>query len=124
MFQLTIQTGNQSWPFLFKNKEKAEAARDTAAARAEVNSHSMVGGVGHSCKIVDDFGRIGEFSAVTAIVFEDMDQSMFANIALALHNQHTQMKFNDAAKRDPLIMSAAKGPGVITPMGVSGRGMA
>lgn len=125
MFQLTIQTGNQAWPFLFKDKAKAEAARNEARALSEVNSHSMSSALGgRSCKVADDFGRDGEFSAVTAVVFEDLDQSMFAHIALAIHQQHTQIKANDMARNDPVLKVRAQmgGPGMISPIPGNGAG--
>lgn len=122
MYQLTIQTGNQTWPFLFKDKEKAEAARAAALSMAEVNSHPMHGIGGRSFQITDDYGRLGDFSAVTGVVFEDLDQSMFANIALAIHQQHMQIKFTAMARQDPIIAKGAQGPGIVTPFGTNGSG--
>ena len=125
MFQLTIQTGNQAWTFLFKDKAKAEAARDAARSLSEVHSHSMSAALGgRSCKVTDDFGRDGEFSAVTAVVYEDLDQSMFANIAMSIHQAHVQIKANDMARNDPILKARAAmgGPAIVSPMGMNGAG--
>lgn len=120
MFQLTIQTGNQAWPFLFKDKAKAEEAHKATLSLESMSLH----GNHRLVKVSDDFGRIGEFYEICGVVFEDLDQSMFANIALAIHQQHTQIKFNTAAATDPLIRTQrTAGPSVITPMGMNGRGM-
>ena len=122
MFQVSIQSNTQVWPFLFKDKERAEAARDTALAFTGVNSHTMGAQPGVHCELTDDFGRTGKFCSVAAVVFENLDESMYANIALAIHQQHTQLKFNQQAKNDPLIMASQRGPGVISPMMANGAG--
>lgn len=124
MFQLTIQIGNQASLFLFKDKEKAEAACKVACGLAEVNSHPMVQHGAHSCEINDEFGRYGKFYAVQGVVFEDLDQSQYANIALAIHQQHVQLKYTEIARKDPALMQAARGgPAVIQPFGMNGGGM-
>ena len=50
-------------------------------------------------------------------------ESAFEAAHLAIHQQHTQIKFTQQARQDPLLKSAAQGPSVITPMGMNGRGM-
>ena len=124
MYQLTIQTGNQTWPFLFKDETKAKEARAAAAGTADVNVHAMHSVTGREFEITDDYGRTGKFSHVTGVVFEDLDQSMFANIALAIHQQHMQIKFQDMARNDPVLKARAQmaGPGIMSPFGSNGAG--
>lgn len=124
MYQLTIQTGNQTWPFLFKDEEKAKAAHTAAIGVSDVNSHAMHGINGRECKVVDDYGRVGKFSHVTAVIFEDLEQSMFANIALSIHQAHMQIKANDMARADPVLKARSQmgGPGIVTPFGQNGAG--
>jgi hypothetical protein len=116
MYSLTINFGpsGSAWAFLFKDKEKADAAYANMCKEIPISP------------IEDDFGQKASFKIATihGIVLEDLDLIEAARIQRSLAEERVKIKFVAAAKSDPVIGPAARGqgPGVLTPMGGGFRG--
>jgi hypothetical protein len=110
MYSLTICFGPAatSWAFMFKEKEKAEAA---------YKQISEAIGLGRMTRIEDDFGQIGTLGSVTGYLLEDLELTEQARIERSMVDARAQTKFNQRAKSDPTIVAAMRGPSVISPMG-------
>jgi len=118
MYSLTINFGpaGTAWAFLFKDKEKAEQH----AMSFLTNTDSL-------WWVTDDFGQDAKFrmNEVHGVCLEDLDLIETARIQRSLAEERLKIKFNAAAKSDPVIGPvAARGqsPGVLTPMGGGFRG--
>lgn len=101
MFSLSIAvTGmNSPWRLLFKDEESAtKAVRKLKSAE-----HSEI------ITIADDFGQTATFHSWTGYLYEDMESSKQAAVALMLYNHSIQM---DAQKK---AQQTAAGPAVLTP---------
>jgi hypothetical protein len=97
MFNLTICFGPTGtvWAFLFKDKERADAARKNAT---------------QDNMIEDDFGQVFHIVGVVhGILLEDLDQIEQARIQRALADERVKAKFMVAAKSDPVIRQAIQG---------------
>jgi hypothetical protein len=112
MYSLTIHFGPNAmvWSFLFKEKEKAEAARCHAIECGLLESPD-------NFMIEDDFGQQASFSArsVHGIMLEDLALVQEARIFRSLDNARGEIKAKQRAATDPIIRSAQQGPGVIAP---------
>ena len=109
MFSITVSFGSTSWAFLFKEKEKAEAAFAVANA-------AVVGR--HPFEIADDFGQQAAFTAaeVPAVLIEDMDLVETARIYRSLANARGEVKARQQAMTDPVIRQGQNAqPSVLTP---------
>lgn len=122
MFAITVAFGAQSWRLLYKTQERAEA--DWASLTAPTNKIDSFNGIEHA-SMQDDFGQRAriKLDAVAGLMFENLDESKLGTIEWGLHQQRTQMSFQQRAESDPTIRAAAamRGPAVISPMG-NGRG--
>ena len=112
MYSLTIHFGPNAmvWSFLFKDKEKADAAR----------SHAVENGVlegPDNFMIEDDFGQQASFSAgaVHGVMLEDLTLVQEARIFRSLENARGEIKAKQRAATDPVIRSAQQGPQVLQP---------
>jgi len=115
MYLLTVVFGPMAtqWALLFKTKEAAEKAHETA---------SMVPFQNHSpthfhINLEDDFGQRLRIAgaAVHGVMLEDMAASQLAHIERALHQAKMQAKGNKIAQTDPELREAARGPAVLSP---------
>ena len=111
MYSLTIHFGPNAmaWSFLFKEKEKADSAFNTANC-AVVDDKPF--------RIEDDFGQVAVFAAgsATGFMLEDLDLVEEARIQRSLANARTEVKFQQRARVDPVIRNAQAGTPVLTPM--------
>jgi hypothetical protein len=114
MFCINVALGSTSWRLLFKEAERAEKA---FAILVDLNGSIQI--------IEDDFGqRLSAKSAsINGVMFEDLDQTKQAHIAMALHQARTQQDAQAAAQADPALSRGTRqqGPAIITPM--AGNGM-
>lgn len=122
MFAITVAFGAQSWRLLYKTQEPAEAAWTLLSApESKVDSFT----VPICVSVVDDFGQRAhiKLNAIVGLMFENLDESKLGSVEWGLHQQRTQLSFQQRAENDPTIRAAAamRGPAVISPMG-NGRG--
>jgi hypothetical protein len=111
MYSLTIHFGPNavSWQFLFKEKEKAEAA--------ELKAKAWVADFPYFT-IEDDFGQSGNFTHTTVhgVLLEDMDLVEEARIYRSLANARGEVKARKRAATDPVIREGMNaGPSVLQP---------
>lgn len=111
MYSLTIHFGPNAmvWAFLFKEKEKAEAAE----LQARAFLHESPG-----FRIEDDYGQSASFRRedVHGVLLEDLEATEEARILRSLANARGQAKTFERAKNDPLIRNInTQRPGVLTP---------
>jgi hypothetical protein len=106
MHIITIGCAPVALQFVFKNKESAEAAWNTAAWNDDYFN------------ITDDFGQSGTFRCadISCRVIEDCDLSKRAHIERSLHQQRTQFEFQKAAESDVAIRAGMRGPAVLSPV--------
>jgi len=106
MYSLTIHFGPNAmvWSFLFKEKEKAEAA-------SQDNSDPNV------LTVVDDYGQHAsiERKQIHGVMLEDLDLTEEARIQRSLMNARGEVKARQRASTDPIIRAAAQGPSVLQP---------
>lgn len=123
MFAITIAFGAQSWRLLYKTQERAEA--HFAEFEQPADKTTQFSASTHKV-FIDDFGQraVLKMDAVIGAMFENLEESKLGTIEMGLHQQRTQMSFQQRAESDPTIRSAAamRGPAVLTPMGGNGRG--
>ena len=103
------------WTLMFKTEETCEAAWAVLTSEAK------------SVGVLDDFGQIiqVERSCIAALLREDLDQSLMAYAARALHNTRAQAKAQTMAMSDPALKVAAisrGSPAIHSPFG-NGSGM-
>jgi hypothetical protein len=109
MYNLTIHFGPNAtaWSFLFKDKEKAEAAID------EIRKH-IVAEVG--VRIEDDYGQQAlVIYPIHGILLENMELGAEARIIRGLDNARGQARFNKRMSTDPELQQMQRGPSVLTP---------
>ena len=118
MYSITVSfAGPTSWAFLYKDKDKADAAY-AIANKATVGAHPF--------EIADEFGQQAAFTsgAVSGVCMEDLDATEIARIQRSLGEERCKVKLMTAAQNDPLIKEAIRQqqmkPAVLTP-GFSGR---
>lgn len=116
MYSLSIHFGPSPVPaqFLFKDKEKAEAAYK------QIDTHIKTG---HMSRIEDDFGQVGTIGSIHGYILEDMDLGEEARIQRGLSQARGQAKANERARTDPILMRAAaqqRSPSMITPFANGG----
>lgn len=118
MFAVSIAFGTHSWRMLFKDEEKANKAYELASQPA-TKTHEFSAPT--AIALIDDFGQRATFrlDSVIGTMLENLDESKVANIEMALHQQRTQMSFQQRAEADPTIRAAraSGGPAIISPMG-------
>lgn len=122
MFAITVAHGVQSWRLLYKTEEKA--ADHFSDLTAPVDKTVGFSAATHK-NFMDDFGQRAHFrlDAITGVMYENLDESKLANIELGLHQQRTQVGFQQRAESDPTIRAAQRnrGPAVIDPTSFNGR---
>jgi hypothetical protein len=110
MYSLSIHFGPNAmvWAFLFKEKEKAEAAEIKAKGWASEFPYF---------NIEDDFGQSGNFthSSVHAVLLEDLDLVEEARILRSLANARGEVKARQRAATDPVIRTSGQGASVLQP---------
>lgn len=110
MHRLTVVFGPTgiNWAFLFRQKETAEKC---ISARHASPANNWL--------ITDDFGQHAEIRSadVQGYMLEDMALSRMAAVETGLHQARVQAKAQEAAKTDPVLRAAMRGPqpGVLTP---------
>lgn len=108
MYSLTVVFGSPStsWRFLFKSKERAEAAVGLLSDHPTQDIH-----------VADDFGQSADIKALSlhGRMLENLDESQLAYIEMALHQARVQAKTNERAQSDSVLRNAKRGPAVITP---------
>lgn len=115
MYSLSIFFGPSPVPaqFLFKDKEKADAATSTIMNRDMGTS------------IRDDFGQSAFFekNTIHAHIIEDMDLGEESRIQRGLSQARGQAKANERAKTDPTLraMMNSQGPAILSPGGFGPR---
>ena len=121
MFAITIAFGTQSWRLLYKTQEKAEEHYKIATSPVDKTQHFNVG---TWLELIDDFGQRAcvSLGAIAGVMLENLDESKVGNIEMGLHNQRTQVSFQQRAEQDPTIRAAAavRSP-ILSPMGPNGR---
>jgi hypothetical protein len=108
MYSLTIHFGPNAmvWSFLFKDKERAEAAFEKTRSGDTSIVHVFE----------DDFGQKSTIAGdIHGSMLEDMDLVMEARIYRSLENTRGEIKAKQRASTDPVIRTAQQGPGVIAP---------
>lgn len=117
MFSVTIAFGTQSWRLLFKTREKAEACYEASTNPVDKTQHFSGS---DNINFTDDFGQRTSFvrAAVIGAMLEDMDESKLGAIEYGLHQQRTQVGFQQRAEGDPTLRAAqsSRTP-ILTPMG-------
>ena len=108
MYSLTIHFGPNAmvWSFLFKEKEKAEAAHIKVT---EAIKNELMAGV------EDDFGQAAVMGAISGYMLEDLDLVEEARIYRSLANARGEVKARQRAATDPVIRTAQQGPSVLAP---------
>lgn len=121
MFAITVSHGVQAWRLLYKTEEKADAIYRHLTGPIDKTT-SFNGEIYKSA--ADDFGQCAAFKldAITGVMLENLDESKLANVELGLHQQRTQVAFQQRAESDPAIRAASRrqGPAVIDPTGFNG----
>lgn len=111
MYSLSIFFGPSPVPaqFLFKDKEKADAAYSKVTSFSE----------GLGFMIEDEFGHRAGFTwaAVHGAALEDMDLGEESRIQRGLSQARGQAKANERARTDPALRASIQtyGPSMITP---------
>ena len=109
MYSLTIHFGPNAmvWAFLFKDKEKADAAFKLVGEN--INK-------GRMSRIEDDFGQLGDMGQISGYLLEDLDLVEEARILRSLANARGEVKARQRAATDPVIRQAQNaGPSVLQP---------
>lgn len=116
MFAITVSHGVQAWRLLYKTEEKAEEIYNRLAVPID---KTMDFNVTTRIAAEDDFGQRATFKVadITGVMLENLDESKLANIEMGLHQQRTQVGFQQRAESDPTIRAASqrRGPAVIDP---------
>lgn len=116
MFAITVSHGVQAWRLLYKTEEKAQQHFDDLTA--PVNKTQDFNAPTHK-NFIDDFGQRAclRLDTITGVMLENLDESKLANIEMGLHQQRTQVGFQQRAESDPTIRAASqrRGPAVIDP---------
>jgi hypothetical protein len=110
MYSLTIHFGPNAiqWQFLFKEKEKAEAAYASISKSIDLGRYAQVN---------DDFGQTGMFGQIGGVLLEDINAMEEARIERSLADARASAKLQGRARTDPTIRAAQQGAPVLTPMG-------
>ena len=118
MFSITIAFGpaNGMWRFLYRTKEAAEKAWNSIKPKADDDLEFFMG---------DDFGQEAAIAraSVSGMMLEDMNQSMLANIEMAMHQMRTQAKGQEMAESDAVLRASRArtgGPSIIQPFQPNG----
>jgi hypothetical protein len=136
MHCLTIVFGPSAtaWTLMFKTKEAAEAALDSAglslrdaggrlanrASRLDPSVEGQSWLAGDHVTVVDDFGQTIALNkeVVHGTMLEDMSLSKLAHIERGLHIARTNAEGQKIARSDPTLQEYARAPGIISPMGM------
>lgn len=123
MFAITVSHGVQAWRLLYKTQEKAEAAFKDMEARLGQDKTTEFGVLPRTT-YSDDFGQRACLcvAEITGVMLEDLDQSKLGNIEMGLHQQRTQIGFQQRAQSDPILRAAnaVRSPAMIDPTGFNG----
>ena len=113
MYKLSINVGTNVWALLFKEKDGAETAEQSALGFLRMQSFSQTSAGERVLTLVDDFGQTVHVVAgsLQAVLVEDLDLTQEAMIKLHLHNQHTQIKAQQRVNSDATIKAAQLGNG-------------
>lgn len=107
MFSLSIALGNTQWRLMYRKVEDAEKA------------WAILNQPASPVQLDDDFGQriVVKSQQIAGVMFEDMDKSKMANVALMLFNTSVQMTAQKQVQSDPAFRAAAQGPAIVSPMG-------
>lgn len=114
MYNLTIHFGPNAvaWSFLFKDKEKAEQARQGADVAMCQNEGFF---------IEDEFGQRASVSGIHGVLLEDMEAGQEARIVRGIDQAKGQLRANKRAQTDPEVQAfmreQQRSPAIIDPMG-------
>lgn len=117
MFAVTVAFGPQSWRLLYKTQEAAE--RCWMQLTSPADRTQTFNGATHG-SFQDDFGQRAYFKLadIAGVMLENLDESKLGSIEFGLHQQRTQVSFQQRAESDPTIRAAAsmRGPAILSPM--------
>ena len=117
MYLISVVVGRAQplvWALLFKNEENAHAALGRLREVGDID-------------VQDEFGQrlCAKGGDIGPILFENMEQSKLATIARSLNEARIRADIVTQVQADPKMRTAAMaqhGPGIISPMGLNGRG--
>jgi hypothetical protein len=113
MYKLSINTGGNVWALLFKEKESAEMAEQSALNFLRTQQFVQAAADNRMITLEDDYGQRANIVAgsLQGFILEDLDLTQEAMIKLHLHNQHTQIKAQQRVQNDATIKAASLGNG-------------
>lgn len=113
MYKFSINTSNQVWAMLFKDKDGVDKVEEASLnfLRSQTFSQTIAGE--RVLTLEDDYGQRAHIVAgsLQSVLVEDLDLTQEAMIKLHLHNQHTQIKAQQRVQSDATIKAASLGNG-------------
>ncbi len=113
MYKLSINVGAHVWALLFKEKDDADKAEESALGFLRMQSFSQTTAGERVMTLEDDYGQRAHIvgGSLQSVLVEDLDLTQEAMIKLHLHNQHTQIKAQQRINSDATIKAAQIGNG-------------
>jgi hypothetical protein len=113
MYKISINTGGNVWALLFKEKDGADKAEESALGFLRLQHVVQATADTRLLTLGDDYGQRAHIIAgsLQSVLVEDLDLTQEAMIKLHLHNQHTQIKAQQRVNSDATIKAAQIGNG-------------
>ncbi len=106
MYTISLSAGQAMWKLVYKERPEEQIA-SLRAFQDQQHFHQQLAGQ-KSITLSDDFGQEATIAAgsLNAVLVEDLDLSQEAMIQLGIHQQITQLKYNQRAQSNPTLKSA------------------